>query len=261
MQGQNRMKLYRIASVFAIAMLTIMTVVTAARAQNTVGTITQIDGAANIQRNGATIAATQNMQILLHDKIVTQANGSLTIGLVDNSSLQLGPSSTLTIDESVLVNGVGAPSRVGLLGGHLHSVIVGAMRGTSTTFEVNTPNAIGAIRGTEWSEDFSTNPDQKYPDCFQYTNVDVQEGTVQVCNQGQQPNQQQSNVPCKRECRDVTAGHHLKVACCGFFEASAGLGLLGATALGVGLAGGIGVGAYAGGGGFSGGGGPTSPAK
>src|ERR1019366_5149582 len=238
----------RIAALFGLAMVT---TVPAAHAQNTVGTITQIQGAANIQRGGATIAAAQNMPVLLDDKIVTQPNASLTIGLVDNSSLQLGASSTLTIDESMLVNGVGAPRKVGLLGGHLHSVIVGALRGSSTTFEVNTPNAVGAVRGTEWSEDFSTDPDQKYPDCFRFTNVDVDEGTVQVCNDGQQPGQQQ----CKHECRDVTAGHHLKVACCVFEESTTG-GLLwpfGATALGIGLAGGVGVGIYAGTGGFSGG--------
>jgi len=244
------MKFSSIASLFVLAMLTIVTAVPSAHAQNTVGTITQIEGTANIQRGGATIAAAQNMPVLLHDKIVTQPNASLTIGLVDNSSLQLGASSTLTIDESVLVNGVGAPSRVGLLGGHLHSVIVGAMRGGSTTFQVNTPNAIGAVRGTEWTEDFSTNPDQKYPDCFQFTNVDVEEGTVQVCNQGQQQGQAQKQ--CKRECRDVTAGHHIKVVCCGFFEEAAGLGALGATALGVGLAGGLGVGIAAGAGAFNG---------
>ena len=246
----------RIAALFGLATLTM---VPAAHAQNTVGTITQIQGAANIQRGGATIAAAQYMPVLLDDKIVTQPNASLTIGLVDNSSLQLGASSTLTIDESMLVNGVGAPRKVGLLGGHLHSVIVGALRGSSTTFEVNTPNAVGAVRGTEWSEDFSTDPDQKYPDCFRFTNVDVDEGTVQVCNDGQQPGQQQ----CKHECRDVTAGHHLKVACCVFEESTTGgvLGPLGATALGIGLAGGVGVGIYAGTGGFNGPSPPVSSSK
>src|SRR5271170_2446470 len=114
MQGHKQMK-SKLASLFFLAMLMIVTTTSAARAQSTVGTITQIQGTANIQRNGATIAAATNMPILLHDKISTEANSSLTIGLVDNSSLQLGASSTLTIDNSILVNGVGAPSQVGLL--------------------------------------------------------------------------------------------------------------------------------------------------
>src|SRR5260221_14534655 len=142
------MKFSRIMSLLMLAMLTIVAAAPAAHAQNTVGTIVQLQGAANIQCNGATIAAVPNMPIMLHDQITTQADGSLTIGLVDSSSLQLGASSTITIDNSVMVNGVGAPSRVGLLNGDLHTVVLGAMRGSSTTFEVNTPNAIGAVRGT-----------------------------------------------------------------------------------------------------------------
>ena len=106
---------WRITALVLVVLLTIVAV-PSAHAQNTVGTITQITGAATIQRGGATIAAVPNMPVMLHDKIVTTAGGSLTIGLVDNSSLQLGESSTITIDDSVLVNGVGAPSKVGLLG-------------------------------------------------------------------------------------------------------------------------------------------------
>jgi hypothetical protein len=75
---------------------------------------------------------------------------SVTIGLIDNSLLQLGENGVLTIDDSALVNGVGAPSKVGLLSGKLHALITGAMRGASTTFEVHTPNAVGAVRGTEF---------------------------------------------------------------------------------------------------------------
>src|SRR5271166_5617571 len=159
------MKSSRVSTLFALTMLTILAAVPAAQAQNTVGTITQLQGTANIQRNGANIAAAQNMPVMLHDRIATDANGSLTIGLVDNSSLQLGASSTITIDESMLVNGVGAPSKVGLLGGDVHSVIVGAMRSSATTFEVHTPNAIGAVRGTEWSEHYDEDEHKEAKGC------------------------------------------------------------------------------------------------
>src|SRR5271170_1169000 len=110
----------RIATLFGLTLLCIAALAPAASAQNTVGTVTQIQGTANIQRNGATIAVLTNMPVMLHDTVATDANSSLVIGLVDNSSLQFGSSSTITIDNSVLVNGVGAPSRVGLLGGDLH---------------------------------------------------------------------------------------------------------------------------------------------
>jgi hypothetical protein len=237
---------WRITALAFVALLTIVAV-PSAHAQNTVGTITQITGAATIQRGGATIAAVPNMPVMLHDKIVTGAAGSLTIGLVDNSSLQLGESSTITIDDSVLVNGVGAPSKVGLLGGDLHTVILGAMRGTSTTFQVNTPNAIGAVRGTSWHEHYDEDEHKESKGCRQTTQVDVDDGTVQVCNT--------ENPPV---CKDIHKGQHTYVRCGAFWEGG-GLGGLGAGALGVGLAAGIGVGVAAGAGAFNGGGGNGGP--
>jgi len=231
-------------SLAVLAMVAIVAIAPAANAQSTVGTITQLAGTANIQRAGATIAVAPNMPVMLHDRIATDANGSLTIGLIDNSSLQLGASSTLVIDDSVLVNGVGAPSKVGLLGGNLHSIIVGAMRGSSTTFEVNTPNAIGAVRGTDFEMHTDNNARQGYPDCFQFTDLSVDDGTVQFCNTATPP-----------ECKDIKKGEHSTMACGGFAGAgggAGGLGAVGATAIGVGLAAGAGVGIAAGAGAFGG---------
>src|SRR5271170_212169 len=232
----------RIATLLGLAMLCIFAVVPAASAQNTVGTITQVQGTANIQRNGATLAVVPNLPVLLHDRITTDPSGSMTIGLVDNSSLQLGPSTTLTIDNSILVNGVGAPSQVGLLGGHLHSIIVGAMKGSPSQFQVNTPNAIGAVRGTEWDTDYDEDEHQGSRDCRQRTRVDVQDGTVLVCNTATPP-----------ECKQVTAGHRTEIRCGAFWLGGvSGLGAFGAGALGVGLLGGAGVGIAAGAGAFGG---------
>ena len=238
----------RIGFLFVVVMLMIVAASPAAHAQTTVGTITQLTGTVTIQRAGATIGGAPNMPILLHDQIVTGPNSSMTIGMIDNSSLQLGASSTLSIDESVLVNGVGAPSKVGLLGGDLHSVILGAMRGGTTTFQVNTPNAIGAVRGTDWNTHYDT---ENHNGCFQSTKVDVNDGTVHVCNTATPP-----------ECKDLTAGQHTEVRCGAFWlgTAPAGIGgLIGATALGVGAAAGIGVGVAAGTGAFNGPGSPPPP--
>jgi hypothetical protein len=150
MQTRSGATIVRAAMLLGLAMMLTVAAEPAAYAQNTVGTITQVSGLANVQRGGSTLAAANQMPILLHDRITTQAGGSVTIGLIDNSSLQLGENAILTIDDSLLVNGVGAPSKVGLLGGKLHARIKGAMRGASTTFEVHTPNAVGAVRGTEF---------------------------------------------------------------------------------------------------------------
>jgi hypothetical protein len=248
------MRYPRTATLLAMFALAMVAMVPAARAQSTVGTITQIQGVANIQRGAQNIAAAANMPVLLHDKIVTQPGASLTIGMVDNSSLQLGPNATLSIDESVLVNGVGAPSKVGLLGGKLHSLIVGAMRGSTTTFEVHTPNAIGAVRGTEWTTAYTEEPRDKYKDCRQFTDVDVQDGTVNVINP----------LNPAAGSKDVHAGHHTTVACGAIIldgeeAAGAGVGGLGATALGIGIVAGGVIGGLAASGAFDGGGGGSPP--
>jgi ferric-dicitrate binding protein FerR (iron transport regulator) len=195
----------RLVSFVVLTILTMMLVVPAANAQSTVGTITQVQGTANIQRGAANIVVAPNLPVQLQDRITTQPGASVTIGLVDNSSLQLGPSTTLTIDESVAINGVGAPSKVGLLGGSLHSVIVGAMRSSSPALQVQTPNAVAAVHGTEWSETYSESSRDGYTDCRQFTDVDVQDGTVNVtiCPQTGGASE------------DVHAGGHKTVACCG----------------------------------------------
>jgi hypothetical protein len=244
MKNGSNLSWLRLWSLAMLAMIAITASAPAAHAQSTVGTITQLAGTANIQRAGATIAAAPNMPIMLHDRIATNPNASLTISLVDNSSLQLGSASTLVIDSSVMVNGVGAPSKVGLLQGDLHSLIVGAMKGSSTTFEVNTPNAIGAVRGTDFQMHTDNNGRQGYPDCFQFTDLSVDDGTVQFCNTATPP-----------ECKDIKKGEHSTMACGGFAGGSAGgLGVVGGTAVGVGLAAGAGVGIAAGAGAFGGGG-------
>jgi hypothetical protein len=260
-QGQlttMRMRYPRSLTLLAMLAMMMLATVSTARAQNTVGTITQIQGVANIQRGALNVVVAPNMPVMLNDKITTQPGASLTIGLVDNSSLQLGSDSAITIDKSVLVNGVGAPSQVGLLNGKLHSVIVGAMRGSTTTFEVHTPNAIGAVRGTEFtsdSEDGKTN--DQYKDCVHWAEFEVQDGTVQVCNVATPP-----------KCEDCHAGHKCAVACGVLYLDGAEVGAAAGVGAGVGIAvgtaivaGGV-VGGIAAAGGFdSGGNGPPEHHK
>ena len=147
---QHNYSNFRRPVLFAAIVILQIAIAQTACAQTTVGTVTDVSGVVNVTRGGSTMTAVKQMPIFLHDKIATQPGGSIKIGMVDNSSLQLGEKGILTMDESVLINGVGAPSRVGLLGGKLHALIGGAMRGNTTTFEVHTPNAVGAVRGTEF---------------------------------------------------------------------------------------------------------------
>lgn len=210
------MRFLKTATLIAMLALAIFAIVPTASAQSTVGTVTQIQGVANIERGAQNIVVIANLPVELHDKITTQQGASLTIGLVDNSSLQLGQNATLIIDESVMVNGFGAPSKLGLLGGKIHSLVVGAMRGPTTTFEIHTPNAIGAVRGTEFDTEYTDTPHDddkgKYKECRQFTYIDVQDGTVTVSNP--------QNPAAGSE--DVHAGHHTVVACGALFLDDAG---------------------------------------
>jgi len=140
MLSQRCLGYSRMASCVVSAILAVSVAVSTANAQSTVGTVTQVKGAVSIQRGGSSVAVIPNLPVQLHDKIVTQPDSSVTVGLIDNSSLQWGPSSTLSFDESVAINGIGAPSKMTLLGGSVHTVIVGAMKGHP--YEIRTPNAI-----------------------------------------------------------------------------------------------------------------------
>jgi hypothetical protein len=257
MTSPSRLNYARFSAQFALAIalatFTAAAIVPAtafAQAQ-TVGTITALTGSAGVQRGAAALPATLNMPIQLHDRITTQPNSYLTIGMVDNSELRLGASAILSIDDSMVVNGTPAPSKVGLLGGELHSLITGAMRGSSPTFEVHTPNAVGAVRGTEFDTAYYEGITRtKYPNCHQFTDLAVEDGTVNVVNA---LNPGAGNL-------DVHKGERTTVACgslgggvvSGFSPGLAALGVAGAAGAGVGIA--AGAGAFGGGGGGGGGG-------
>lgn len=201
MNIQSRLIHSRLVSLGLLTILAIMIMVTAANAQSTIGTVTQLQGVATIQRGTQTIAVMPNLPVLLHDKVSTQPGASVTIGLVDNSTLQLASDTEISIDESVLVNGVGAPSKVSLLRGSLHTLIVGAMKGG--TYVVQTPNAVSTAHGTEWDESYVEGSTRDgYQDCRKFTDVKVEDGTVNVVN-----------LQTGAGSQDVPAGHLATVGC------------------------------------------------
>ena len=98
---------------FALALLILAVATTApfAHAESIVGKISSVKGAVQIVRSGKTLAAMNGMAIRLHDKVVTGADGSVTIVMADHSLLHLGQSGTLFIGKSTTLNGFEAPSR------------------------------------------------------------------------------------------------------------------------------------------------------
>ena len=113
---------------------------TAVRADDSVGTVTQVNGSAQIERGGATLAAQQGTPLKLHDKVTTQPDASVTLGFGDGSSMALSSSTSIAIEDSSVVNGQIVPSRVTLISGDIHT-IVPDKAGQPHSIEVNTENA------------------------------------------------------------------------------------------------------------------------
>jgi ferric-dicitrate binding protein FerR (iron transport regulator) len=118
------------------------------------------------------------MAVLLADKLETERHSSVTIDLRDGGQLILTEATSLVIDRTV----AGADSTVDLLRGKLRSVVQIAA-GRPPQFEVHTPNAVAAVRGTDFETEYiEGKPCPGFPQCLRYTDVGVYQGTVEVRN-------------------------------------------------------------------------------
>ncbi len=113
---------------------------TAVRADDSVGTVTQVSGSAQIQRGGATLPAQQGTPVKIHDTVTTQSDASVTLGFGDGSSMALSGNTSIAIADTVAANGQIVPSRVTLISGDIHT-IVPDKTGNPHSIEVNTENS------------------------------------------------------------------------------------------------------------------------
>jgi hypothetical protein len=149
-------------------------------AQVRAGSITKIDGNANIERNGSTTTAVLSQSVLMGDKLETSTKSSLTIVLFDGSEISLSESSSIVIDQDVV--GPVRDSFVKLFKGRLHSVVT-PRGGRLPDFEVRTPNAVVGVRGTDFETEYiDGKPCPGFPRCLRYTDVGVYSGIVEVSN-------------------------------------------------------------------------------
>ena len=148
-----------------------------ARAQSAAGTVSSASGRVQIQRGSATVAATPGTPVYQGDKIVCGADGKAVIILTDQSRLEISPSSTITLDQYTV--GGAAPTRIGLPVGILRSIVT-RMGGAPADFQVRTPNAIGAVRGTDFYISYIKGSPSVGLGSSYYTEVDVIDGTVNL---------------------------------------------------------------------------------
>jgi hypothetical protein len=149
-----------------------------AAAQNA-GTIKELRGTADVQRNGHSIAAAPAMPILVGDKLETSRQSSVTVELIDGSQLILSDASSVVIDHAMTSAG---DSTIELFKGRLRSVI-DTVAGKPPGFEVHTPNAVASVRGTEFDTQYiEGKPCPGFPQCMRYTDIGVYQGIVDVHN-------------------------------------------------------------------------------
>jgi ferric-dicitrate binding protein FerR (iron transport regulator) len=148
-----------------------------------VGLVTKMKGDVTLIRGGQDMKVAPAMVIESNDKLITGADGRLTVTFGDNSTLALGESSTIVINQNVIGAAASNITRVGLLGGHLHSIFNAGLRTISPRFEVLTPNAIVGVRGTDFTVAYiAGTPCPGFPNCLRYTDVGVHKGRVEVRN-------------------------------------------------------------------------------
>lgn len=174
-----------------------------ARAQQVVGTISQLGGSVQIQRGGATIGAASGVGVDLGDRILTGAGGHVVIVLNDQSRMEIAPSSNITLDQFTVTGGT-TTTRIGLLSGALRSLVnAGTAGGAAVNYEVHTPNAVAAVRGTDFDTSYIEGTARPgYEGCQRYTDIRVREGVVAI-----------SNLAHPTDVVDVQAGFETTVPC------------------------------------------------
>ena len=174
-----------------------------ALAQTVAGSFQSVNGQVQIQRTGgATIGAAAGVGVNVGDRIVTGPNGHAVIVLNDQSRLELGPASTITLDEFTITGGA-TSTRVSLFTGVMRSLVNAASGGAPANYQVHTPNAVAAVRGTRFDTAYSENVIRPgYQGCQRYTDVSVYQGTVNLSPVG---------APTAGE--DVHAGYEATLPC------------------------------------------------
>src|SRR5208282_3092251 len=187
---------------FALVSLLVCLAPAIARAQQIVGTVTQLSGSAQIQRSGVTVSAAQGTSIELHDQLVTSPNSSATVTLTSGITLTLAENTNLTFEQNVTTAGAFRNTRLDLAEGGMRS-IVPLLGGRPQSFEIHTPNAITAVRGTDFDTTYIEGTVRPgYQGCQRYTDVRVREGLVAV-----------SNLANPTEVVEVGAGYETTVPC------------------------------------------------
>ena len=149
----------------------------------TAGSLTAVSGTVSITRGTATIPGAYGTAVRVGDRITTGPSSSATITLTDGTQMELTDSANLTITQDLVTStGARQNTQVTLLAGLVRS-LVRFTPGTPPNYEVHTPNAVAAARGTSYDTQYTNGvANSKYPGCLEFTYVSVFDGVVGVSN-------------------------------------------------------------------------------
>ena len=160
-------------------------------------------GSAAIQRGASALSPRVGTQLDQGDRLTTGADGHLAGTLSDNSQFELAESSAMVLDQLAVGAGGRISTRLNLALGALRSSVTSAVGGVPN-FEVHTPNAVTAVRGTKWNTQYHEGAARPgFPSCKRFTDIEVYEGTVEVSSA--------TNPAARHEA--VSAGYETTVAC------------------------------------------------
>ncbi len=153
-----------------------------AAASGPVGSVKEIRGTVELTRSGRKTVPTESSDVYLNDQFTTGLSSSASIALIGGNQLEVGPSSSITIDQVEIGPAPAAGTMIGLVTGRLRS-IVHAIGAGGTGFGVRTANAVCGVRGTDFNVRFSQGFARPgFGGCGTYTDVEVFSGVVEVAN-------------------------------------------------------------------------------
>lgn len=139
-------------SVVVLLTLTALPAALFAATQDTIGIVRSVEGKATVTRGGEALPAVVGMKLQVDDTLMTGTDGSMGVILRDNSTLSIGPKSSLAVKKFLFSP---ADGKLGLLvrltqGSMAYiSGLIGKLAPESALFE--TPVASIGIRGTRFA--------------------------------------------------------------------------------------------------------------
>lgn len=132
------------------AFLLVALVAATAQAQSA-GVIATLDGTVEIGRAGAWMPAAIGAAVEVGDSIRTGTPGRVRISFRDDSVVNIGDGSQLTIDDSVFDPDAGeARSVLDLLNGKVRAIVSEHYKEPRATYEIRTVTAVSGVRGTDF---------------------------------------------------------------------------------------------------------------